>query len=162
MSTADARTLLDADVMVATRWPSLGRPLLAALVGAAAGKAVIVAETESTASWPRLRSADVAVAGARRRVPEHAEPPMAISIDPRDEEHSLVLALTRLASDAALRASLGSAARAWWAQHATVAHAVEAWRTLLEQARSAAATGPPGRLAPAPRRRWRRVGDLDS
>ena len=45
-----------------------------------------------------------------------------------------MLAFVRLANDAALRASLGRAARAWWAQHATVAHAVEAWRRLLEEA----------------------------
>jgi hypothetical protein len=135
VSTADARAVLDADVVVATRWPSLGRPLLAALTGAAAGKAVIVAETESTASWrafdPQTWQSRALATGAGA-----PEPPMAISIDPRDEEHSLVIALTRLASDAALRASLGSAARAWWARHATVAHAAEAWRTLIEQARS--------------------------
>ena len=45
-----------------------------------------------------------------------------------------MLAFVRLANDAALRASLGRAARAWWAQHATVAHAIEAWRRLLEEA----------------------------
>ena len=70
---------------------------------------------------------------------------MAISIDPRDEEHSLVLALTRLATDAALRSALGSAARAWWAQHATVAHAVNAWRALVENAATLPAPPrPPG------------------
>jgi hypothetical protein len=130
---ADPRAVLDADVVVATRWPSLGRPLLAALLGAAAGNAVVVAEIESTASWPAL---DPQTWQPRALVTGVAAPapPMAISIDPRDEEHSLVLALTRLASDASLRATLGSAARAWWAEHATVAHAVEAWRRLLAEA----------------------------
>jgi hypothetical protein len=68
--------------------------------------------------------------------PAALEPPIAISIDPRDEEHSLRLALTRLATDAAMRRALGTAARAWWARYATVAHAVTAWQALLEQARS--------------------------
>jgi hypothetical protein len=129
----DALAVLDADVVVATRWPSLGRPLRAALAGAAAGKAVIVTETESTASWPTL---DPQTWQPRALATGIGAPevPMAISIDPRDEEHSLVLALTRLAGDAALRAALGTAARAWWAQHATVAHAVSAWRALIEEA----------------------------
>jgi hypothetical protein len=133
VATAEPHAVLDADVVVATRWPSLGRPLRAALVGAAAGRAVVVAETESTASWPAL---DPQTWQPRALATGISAPgaPIAISIDPRDEEHSLVLALTRLASDHALRASLGSAARAWWAQHATVAHAVAAWRALIEEA----------------------------
>jgi hypothetical protein len=139
----DARTALDADVIVATRWPSLGRPLLAALVGAAAGTAVVVAETESTAGWPALdpqtwQSRALVTGGT----PGTA---MAISIDPRDEEHSLWLALTRLATDAALRSALGSGARAWWARHATVAHAVTAWRALVDEAATLPAPPrPPG------------------
>jgi hypothetical protein len=133
VATAEPRAVLDADVVVATRWPSLGRPLRAALVGAAAGRAVVVAETESTASWPAL---DPQTWQPRAVATGIAAPgaPIAISIDPRDEEHSLVLTLTRLATDHALRSSLGSAARAWWAQHGTVAHAVAAWRTVIEEA----------------------------
>ena len=136
------RELHAADVVVATQWPTFGRPLLDALTGFAAGRAVIVAETASTALWPSLdpqtwqtRSISVGMGGT--------EPPIAISIDPRDEEHSLTLALTRLANDAALRASLGRAARAWWEQHATVSHAVAAWRQLLDEARAIAAPARP-------------------
>ena len=144
VAAVDTAAVRDADVIVATRWPSLGRPLLAALTGAAAGKAVVVAETESTAVWHSLdpqtwQPRTIATGSAP------PQPPMAISIDPRDEEHSLVLALTRLASDGSLRSSLGDAARAWWAQHATVAHAVGAWRALLEDAVSMPAPPrPPG------------------
>ena len=124
-----------ADVVVATQWPTFGRPLTDAMSGFAAGRAVIVAETASTAQWPTLdpqtwqpRSVSIG-AGT-------TDAPIAISIDPRDEEHSLVLALVRLANDAALRASLGDAARAWWAQHATVAHAVNRWGMVLDEART--------------------------
>ena len=44
-----------------------------------------------------------------------AHPAVAVSIDLLDEDHSLQLALERLATDAVLRQRLGSAARAWWA-----------------------------------------------
>jgi hypothetical protein len=133
MAAVETAAVHDADVIIATRWPSLGRPLLAALTGAAAGKAVVVAETESTAGWPAL---DPQTWQPRALATGIAPPPtpMAISIDPRDEEHSLVVALTRLAGDGSLRSSLGDAARTWWAQHATVAHAIGAWHALLEEA----------------------------
>ena len=142
---ADASAL--ADVIVATRWPTFGRPLTAALSGFAAGKPVIVAETESTARWaaldPQTWQPRSIAAG-----PGAAGPPIAISIDPRDEEHSLMLALVRLAGDAALRAALGGAARAWWEGHATVPHAVAAWRELLAEAKT---LPPPPRPAGGPR-----------
>jgi hypothetical protein len=124
-----------ADVVIATQWPTLGRPLTGALSGFAAGRAVIVADTASTAHWPTVdpqtwqpRSVSIGLG--------NAEAPIAISIDPRDEEHSLMLAFVRLANDAALRAALGGAARAWWGQHATVAHAVNRWLAALDAARA--------------------------
>ena len=127
--------LTAADVVVATQWPTCGRPLTDALSGFAAGRAVIVADTASTAHWPTLdpqtwqpRSVSIG-AGT-------TEAPIAISIDLRDEEHSLMLAFIRLANDAALRTSLGRAARAWWAQHSTVAHAVARWRAVLDESRT--------------------------
>jgi hypothetical protein len=55
-------------------------------------------------------------------------------VDPRDEEHSLVVALRRLADDPQLRTRLGAAARAWWLRHGTVASALSAWRHALEDA----------------------------
>ncbi len=139
----DVSELLAADVIVATQWPTLGRPLLAALGGAAAGKAVIVAETASTARWPALDPQTWQPRGVAA-TPAVTEPSIAVSIDPRDEEHSLMLALVRLANDPALRASLGRAARAWWQEHATVARAVDAWRGVLNEA---AGLQPPPRPA---------------
>jgi len=49
---------------------------------------------------------------------DSVEAPIGISIDPRDEEHSLTLALRRLTRDAGLRAQLGDAGAARWAQRA--------------------------------------------
>jgi hypothetical protein len=137
--TGDLQT---ADIVIATEWPTFGRPLTDAISGLAAGRAVIVADTASTAQWSSLdpqtwQPRAIAV------TPGDVAPPIAVSIDPRDEEHSLMLALVRLAHDPALRATLGRAARAWWEQHATVRHAVEAWHALLDEARTRAVPARP-------------------
>lgn len=118
------------DVVVATRWPLQGRPLVSGLRAMAAGRPVIVAETPATADWPAWdpqtwRPRDQGGA---------SDAPAVVSVDPRDEEHSLVLALRRLAADAALRAGLGTAARAWWATHATIDRAVASWLPVLSEA----------------------------
>jgi hypothetical protein len=120
----------DADVVVALRWPLQGRPLVSALRGMAAGKATIVAETYSTAEWPALDPQTWRVRD-QARTPND---PVVVSVDPRDEEHSLVLALRRLATDTRLRADLGRSARAWWAAHATIEHAVAGWLDVLNDA----------------------------
>jgi hypothetical protein len=116
-----------ADVVVATSWPPPDE-LTIALAGMAASRAVVVLETESTAGWPALDPQTWQPRGWT------GERPIVVSVDPRDEEHSLSLALRRLASDAALRNALGSAAHDWWQQHATLDHAVRAWRSILAEA----------------------------
>jgi hypothetical protein len=70
-----------------------------------------------------------------------------VSIDPRDEEHSLMLALRRLARDPGLRASLGAAARIWAGTSASVVTAAAQWRDVLEQARCLT---PPGNRTELP------------
>lgn len=69
---------------------------------------------------------------------------MLVTIDPRDEEHSLSLALRRLANDPALSHALGTSAHEWWRQHATVDHAARAWQSLLDEAASLAPPQRPG------------------
>jgi hypothetical protein len=101
----------------------------------AAGKAVVVFETEHTAGWPALDPQTWQPRGWTD------ETPVVVSIDPRDEEHSLALALRRLSIDAPLRHQLGTAARAWWQRHATLDHALHAWRSILAEA--ATLTPPP-------------------
>jgi hypothetical protein len=51
--------------------------------------------------------------------PGASAPPALITIDPRDAEHSLAMALRRLASDPALRQRVGDGARHWWNARAT-------------------------------------------
>ena len=67
--------------------------------------------------------------------PRHA---IAVAIDILDEDHSLRLAMRRLAGDAALRAELGAAAREWWQRE----HAVEVMVGDYERAIAAAMARP--------------------
>jgi len=122
------RTLARADVVIAPGWPPFrdSAPVLAAM---AAGKAVVTMEMETTADWPALdpqtwRPRGVGTTGA----------PIAVTIDPRDEEHSLMLAIRRLSIDAGLREALGRAARGWCEQHVNPQHAVAAWSQILQEA----------------------------
>ena len=125
---APGEILCDADVVLALEWPSFTDAEPLALAGMAAGQAVVVFETEATADWPALDPQTW-----RPRGPT-SEPPIAVSIDPRDEEHSLMLVMQRLAADAALRARLGAAAHAWWRTHASVPGSVARWQRVLEEA----------------------------
>jgi len=118
--------LENADILIAVAWPPADE-LTMALAGMAAGRAVIVLETEITAGLPALDPQTWQPRGWT------GQPPIVVSIDPRDEEHSLALALRRLATDAQLRQSLGAAAHGWWRQHATLDHAVQAWRSILAE-----------------------------
>jgi hypothetical protein len=136
MIDASPEQILDtADIVVATHWPPADDSTLA-IAGMAAGKAVVVFETEHTAGWPALDPQTWQPRGWTR------DRPIVVSVDPRDEEHSLSLALRRLATDALLRRDLGAAAHEWWRRYATVDHSIRAWRSILEEAAS---------LAPPPR-----------
>jgi len=97
----------EADVIVSLPWPVTGDAHRSALAAMAARKPVIVLETTSTAEWPALDPQTWRPRGFS------ADAPIVISLDPRDEEHSLVLAIQRLSSDAVLRSQLADAAYAW-------------------------------------------------
>jgi len=132
-----ARILTECDAVVALTWPPFETPLTPALAGMAAGKPVVAMEIEVTAEWPAL---DPQTWRSRGLVSTAA--PIAVTIEPRDEEHSLMLAMRRLATDPALREQLGHAAHAWWQTHATPAHAAAAWNQILQEA---ASLSPPSR-----------------
>ena len=111
-------------------WPPKGDAPTPALAAMSAGKAVVAFETEETADWPALNPQT----WKPRDFPGVGGHPIIVSIDPRDEEHSLKLAMRRLSTDAALRQQLGDAAREWWTTHATVGHAVKAWEAIIAEA----------------------------
>ncbi|MSO30197.1 MAG: glycosyltransferase family 1 protein [Acidobacteria bacterium] len=135
------RVLQNADVIVSLPWPWFGEAQTPALAAIASGTPVIVLETAATAEWPAL---DPQTWRPRDRI---SDTPIAVSIDPRDEEHSLALAIRRLSTDATVRARLGGAAHTWWRTHATPRHAADDWdRILAEGAR----LRPPARPADWP------------
>jgi hypothetical protein len=120
--------LREAHVIVALEWPPTGGPPVAALHGMAASRPVIALEVEATAGWPAWDPQTWQPRGFS------LDQPIAILLDPRDEEHSLLLAIVRLAADAPLRSNLASAGHAWWQAHATVDRAVAAWEAILGEA----------------------------
>ena len=129
MADASAEHILrEADVIVSLPWPWFGEPQTPALAAMAAGKPVIVLETPATADWPALDPQTWRPRGAV------ADTPIAVSLDPRDEEHSLLLAIKRLTTDPDLRARLAAAAHNWWRTHATPRHAADDWERILAEA----------------------------
>jgi len=125
-----------ADVVLALAWPPDGEPLMPALAAMAAGQAVVVFETEVTAGWPALDG------HTWRPRPGSSAEPIVVSIDPRDEEHSLTMAIKRLAGDAPLRNTLAAAGHAWWQSHATAAHSLARWRAVMDEAIAAPPPAP--------------------
>ena len=128
----DARRVIAAsDVVLALHWPSEGHPLVEAVAAMAARRVPVVFDTLETADWPSLDPQTWqrrAAAGAERGEA------ICVSIDLRDEEHSLMLAMKRLAADGELRRALADASHAWWRTEATIERATAAFDMLLEEA----------------------------
>ena len=119
------------EIVMAAEWPVDGAPLVDALAGFAAGQPVVVFDCPETADWPSLNPQDWQ--------PRSPATPICVAIDPRDEDHSRRLAISRLRQDAELRRALGTAAQTWWRTHATVVRASAAFDEVLEDARRCAA-----------------------
>lgn len=124
------------DVVLNLRWPTAREtsgPWLRAL---AAGKPTVVVNL--------LQILDVATLDPRTwtsSVP--GAPPIAVAVDLLDEEHSLRLAMRRLAADPELRRALGQAARrSWHAEHAFAAM-VSDYERLFSVARQRPEPSPP-------------------
>jgi hypothetical protein len=132
--TSPDRVLDNSDVVLHLPWPAHD-DLAPAIAALAASRPLVIMESESSAGWPSLDPQTWQPRGFDVR-----DAPIAIAIDPRDEEHSLMLALRRLANDPGLRRGLSSAAHAWWSARATVDRAVTAWQSILHEA---AAIAPP-------------------
>lgn len=107
---ADASDLLaHADTLLALDWPPRGGLAGDVLAAMALGIPPVLFETADTATLPAVNPQT----GLSRDAGPGAPAPVAISLDPRDEEHSLMLALRRLAADDAWRAALASAGRTY-------------------------------------------------
>jgi glycosyltransferase involved in cell wall biosynthesis len=145
------RAIVDADVCLCLRWPTnreASGPWLRAL---AAGKPTIVNDLAHLVDLPTLdpRTWEVQVAAPAAadalRVWRRDEA-IAVAVDILDEDHSLSIAMRRLALDAGLRADLGAAARRHWAASHTVAHMAADYEAAM--AAAAAAPARPGRMLP--------------
>ena len=66
-------------------------------------------------------------------------PRFCVGVDILDEDHSLRLALRRLATDADLRATLGRAAYAWWQREHSVPAMLDDYVRVIAEAASAPA-----------------------
>jgi glycosyltransferase involved in cell wall biosynthesis len=101
------------DVSINLRWPTAGEvsgPWLRAL---AAGRPTITTDLAHTANIPALDPRTWTLLHAAAALADLPEP-VTVSIDILDEDHSLRLAMRRLASDPDLRARLARAAVAYW------------------------------------------------
>ena len=164
---ADDRQLIDhmaaCDVSINLRWPTareMSGPWLRAL---AAGLPTITTDLVHLADVPSLdprtwaarsgsgirdagcdaRSADsIARSDAGSRIPH----PVTIAVDILDEDHSLRLAMRRLATDAQLRSSLGASARLYWDRQHSPPRMLEDYRRVIAEA---AAAPPPKPELPA-------------
>ena len=120
------------DVTLNLRWPTareVSGPWLRCL---AAGKATVVidlAHIDVPSLDPRTWTANVTGRGGGS--------PVCVAIDILDEDHSLRLAMRRLADDASLRASLGRAAAEWWQREHAPDVMVEDYRRLIPLAMAA-------------------------
>ena len=103
------------DVTLNLRWPTARETSGPWLQALAAGRPTIVTDLVHQADVPSLDPrtwTENGLSAPKAQSPE----PICVAIDILDEDHSLRLAMRRLASDAALREQLGAAAREWWAR----------------------------------------------
>ena len=135
---ADLRAAVAAcDVALNLRWPSareVSGPWLQCL---AAGKPTVTIDLDHLADVPSLDPRTWQVQG-------HGEP-VRVAIDVLDEDHSLRLAMRRLATDPALRAALGRAGASYWKREHAPAVMISDYERLLPRA---AALPPPRPVLP--------------
>jgi glycosyltransferase involved in cell wall biosynthesis len=132
------RTIAAVDVSLNLRWPTareMSGPWVRAL---AAGRATVIVDLVHLALVPSLdprtwqRHSPGGAAGAGRR----AEP-ITVAVDILDEDHSLRLAMRRLARDRDLRDELGRAGRRHWEAEHSFDRVVRDYERAMTRARSA-------------------------
>lgn len=114
-----------ADVCLSLRWPTSRETSAAWLRCLAAGRPTIVTDLAHTTDVPAYDPRGWAVMHSPARHVDRdgwplAAEPACVAIDLLDEEHSLQLAMQRLATDPFLRERLGHAARALWRERFTL------------------------------------------
>jgi glycosyltransferase involved in cell wall biosynthesis len=126
------------DVCLCLRWPTTRETSAAWLRCLAAGKASIstdlVQNDETPSLDPRTWTTASAAAPPADADSANVRTAVCVSIDILDEDHSLILAMRRLAVDAALRADLGRRARMWWERSHRLEHMAADYRRVIARA----------------------------
>ena len=128
------------DICSCLRWPTNRETSAAWLRCLAAGRPTIITELTHLADVPTVDPR------GWRGLLGDAQPAVAVSIDLLDEDHSLQLALERLATDGRLRTRLGAAAREWWHAHHRLEPMADQYLSIIEKAITMPAPAP--RLPP--------------
>ena len=121
------------DVSLNLRWPTareVSGPWLRAL---AAGKPTVTVDLAHTADVPAFDPRSWTVAHASHSVGATPDP-VTVAVDILDEDHSLRLAMRRLAADGDMRRRLGEAAAAWWDQRHSTAGMLEDYARVITRA----------------------------
>jgi glycosyltransferase involved in cell wall biosynthesis len=127
------------DVTLNLRWPTareISGPWLRAL---AAGKPSVIVDLLQTIDVPALDPRTWTHAGGR----SIDQDPVTVAIDILDEDHSLRLAMRRLAEDEPLRRSLGDAARRHWIRNHSPESMRDDYERVMATAREQPAPPPP-------------------
>lgn len=122
------RHIAACDVVLNLRWPTareMSGPWLRAL---AAGKPTVTIDLAHVADVPSLDPRTWTVNAAAPR------DPVTIAVDILDEDHSLRLAMRRLAADPELRATLGVAGQQYWRAEHSMEAMLEDYRRVLPKA----------------------------
>ena len=125
-----------ADVCLCLRWPSARETSASWLRCLAAGRPTIVTDLAQLANVPALDPRDWGIAGygGGRDGQGNQIRPACVCIDTLDEDHSLTLAVRRLATDPELRRELGRGGRALWESSFTLDQMVDGYERVLEKA----------------------------
>jgi len=143
------------DVSINLRWPTareMSGPWLQAL---AAGRATVIMDLAHLADVPSLdprtwtprpagRGRPETIGGVRADAPDRErdpgsaapvpDAPVCVALDIMDEDHSLRLAMRRLAADAGLRTALGSAGRRYWEREHSITRMLGDYRRAIASA----------------------------
>jgi hypothetical protein len=118
------------DVCLCMRWPTSRETSASWLRCIAAGRTTITTDLVHTADLPALDPRTWTMPLAR----EGAKP-VAVAIDILDEDHSLGLAMRRLAADSRLRETIGANARELWSQRFTLERMAVAYLEVIDRTR---------------------------
>lgn len=125
------------DVSLNLRWPTAREISGVWLRALAAGVPTIITDLAHLSGVPSLdpRTWQPRLPALRSAVPAlDSPPPAAIAIDILDEDHSLRLAMRRLALDAELRARLGRDGQAWWQREHSLDAMVADYERIIREA----------------------------